>query len=309
MRGIPKDKQDFFDEVVSSFTSEDRISITAAKLETFLSKTQSLDVPAEERLRQLAIALEGQFFEKGWEGVRTIYQAASQANPQDPYVFRSWGISASEWFEDWKTSEITDRFAIALEAEKVLAIALDLKPQDSHTAYALGKVFYDHPARDDDGFSYISKAIFWFCQALEWDINNAIAQLHLAHCYHDLAYLGVDRKYWDQAVEAYEKVNQENLTRDWPAWRALKCREQLAACYAWNGDEKEAIRRFSSFLDEIEALELDEHGMHVAVINLDELVDTLTRKLHNLDLIRRTRVQVKRYGFENFYKSLFLDSD
>lgn len=309
MRGIPQDRQNFFDEVVSSFTSEDRISVTAAKLETFLRKTQDIEVPAEERLRQLAIALEEQAFEKGWEGLRAIYEMAAQANPHDSYVFRSWGISAHDWAQDYRTSEFAERLNIALEAERSLTIALDLKADDSYAAYILGLVFYDHPARHEDFYSYKMKAIYWFRRAVEMDSDNAIAQLYVAHCYHDLASRGSIQQDWELAIEAYENVDQSLLEQDWPLWRALKCREQLAACYAWNGDEEEAIRRFSSFLDEIEALELDEHGMHVAVINLDELVDTLTRKLHNLDLIRRTRVQVKRYGFENFYKSLFLDSD
>lgn len=308
MREIPQDKKNLFDEAVSSFTDENDITVTSAKLEAFLSETQGIDVPADERLRQLAIALESEILEKGWEGLRVVYQAASQANPHYSYVFQSWGISASEWFEDWKTPEMADRLAIALEAEKVLTIALDLKPQDSNTAYTLGRIFLNHPARSEDPTSYLSKAIFWFCQAIEWDINNAMAQLHLAHCYHDLAYLGVDQKYWGQAVEAYEKVNQDLLTRDWPAWRALKCREQLAACYAWAGNEGEAVRRFSSFLDEIETFELDEYGGHESVMNFHELVDALTRKLHNSELLQRTRIQVKRYRFEYLYKELFSDN-
>jgi hypothetical protein len=107
------------------------------------------------------------------------------------------------------------------------------------------------------------------------------------------------------AVEAYENVNKDRLICNWPRWRAVKCREQLAACYAWSGSQKKAERLFSAFLDEIEALELDEFGSHDAVVNIDELVDTLTRKLDNAELLQRARVQARRFGFENRYENLF----
>jgi hypothetical protein len=78
-----------------------------------------------------------------------------------------------------------------------------------------------------------------------------------------------------------------------------------SACYAWSGDQKKAKRLFSVFLDEIEALELDEFQNHDAVVNLDELVDTLTRKLDDAELLQRVRVQVRRFGFEKRYENLF----
>ena len=109
----------------------------------------------------------------------------------------------------------------------------------------------------------------------------------------------------ESAVEAYENVNQGRLICNWPRWRAVKCREQLAACYAWSGNQKKAERLFSAFLDEIEALELDEFGSHDAVVNIDELVATLTRKLDNAELLQRARVQARRFGFENRYENLF----
>jgi hypothetical protein len=95
------------------------------------------------------------------------------------------------------------------------------------------------------------------------------------------------------------------LICNWPRWRYVKCREQLAACYSWSGNQKKAERLFSAFLDEIEALELDEFRSHDAVVNLDELVDTLTRKLDNAWLLQRTRVQARRFGFEKRYENLF----
>jgi len=51
-------------------------------------------------------------------------------------------------------------------------------------------------------------------------------------------------------------------------------------------------------------LELDEFGSHDAVINIDDLVDAVTLKLGNAELLQRTRVQAKRLGFD-WYETLF----
>src|SRR5262249_24424482 len=85
--------------------------------------------------------------------------------------------------------------------------------------------------------------------------------------------------------------------------RLLQWTESQAT--AWSGNEAKAERFFAAFRDEIEVLELDEFGTHDAVINLDELVDTLTRKLDNPELLQRTRVQARRFGFGKWYKNLF----
>jgi tetratricopeptide (TPR) repeat protein len=305
MRGIPQDRKSQFDAAVRAFKGEGEIYVTNASLEVFLMEMRDIEIPEEEKLRQLAISTEHDIFAEGWTGLRAIYEAAAKANSQDPYVFCSWGVSAHSWYEDYKTPELTKRLAIASEAEKVLTIALKLEPQDSHIAYILGLIYYDHPARDEDLKTYLSKAIGWFRRALEWNADNEMALLYLAHCYHDLASHFSEQNYWELAVEAYESVNQDRLICNWPRWRAVKCREQLASCYAWSGNQKKAERLFSAFLDEIEAVELDEFRSNDAVVNLDELVDTLTRKLDNAGLLQRTRVQARRFGFENRYENLF----
>jgi tetratricopeptide (TPR) repeat protein len=305
MRGIPQDRKNQFDAAVRAFRGEGEICVTNASLEVFLMETRDIEIPEEEKLRQLAISTEHDIFAEGWTGLRAIYEAAAKANSQDPYVFHSWGISAREWFEDYRTAELTQRLAIASEAEKVLSIALDLEPKSSQIASSFGQIYYSHPTRAEDRKTYLSKAMTWFRQALEWDADNVMAQLYLAHCHHDLAFHYSDQDHWQLAVEAYENVDQDQLARDWPQWRAVKCREQLAACYAWSGNQKKAEQLFSALLDEIEALELDEIGTHDAVINIDELVDTLTRKLDNAELLQRTKVQARRFGFEKWYENLF----
>jgi tetratricopeptide (TPR) repeat protein len=283
------------DAAIRSFGGDRTVQVTPAKIETFLNETQDLELPASERLRKLAIALEYRQFEEGWQGLHKIYRAAAEANPRDTNIFHSWGISALHAFEVKWGTEKADRMAIASEAEQVLAKALELAPRSSPAAYTLGLVYYnylslvyeDEQSRLEDTAGYHAKAITWFRKALEWDPDNVWAQLYLAHCYHD-------EKDWGRAIEAYEKVDQERLVREWPhrRWRALKCREQLAACYAWNGNEEEAVRRFSRFLDEVEAM--DDKTEEEAVVNLDELVEAVTQKLDHPELLQRTRALAER---------------
>src|SRR5262249_24388852 len=169
MRGIPQDRKSQFDAAVRAFRGEGEICVTNASLEVFLMETRDIEIPEEEKLRQLAMSTEHDIFAEGWTGLRAIYEAAAKANSQDLYVFCSWGISAHSWYVDYRTPELTKRLAIASEAEKVLTIALKLEPQDSHIAYILWLIYYDHPARDEDLKTYLSKAISWCRRALEWD--------------------------------------------------------------------------------------------------------------------------------------------
>ncbi|HMW03101.1 MAG TPA: hypothetical protein PKE58_23380 [Acidobacteriota bacterium] len=301
MNDIPQLQADLFRKAVRSFTDESVVYVSSPALEAFLDETNTIDLPAEERLRRLAVALEYETLEHGWDSLHLIYQTAAQINPHNPRVFHSWGISACTWLEGWICPTSAKRVAIAVEAEQVLLKALELAPHNSFIAYTLGQVFCNHPLLEDDQPNFLSQAIRWFHAAVSWDPENVIAQLYLAHCFHDLALLDDHPQHWEQAIIEYRKVDQARLARDWPEWRAVKCREQLAACLAGAGKEPEAIQSISNFLDELEAFEPDEFGQHDAIVNLDELVWIVTHKLPHSELIRRARIQVKRFGFEDRY--------
>jgi tetratricopeptide (TPR) repeat protein len=144
---------------------------------------------------------------------------------------------------------------------------------------------YNHPAYGENPEKHESQAIDWFTRAIEWDSGNVMAQLYLAHCFHD-------RREWSRAIAEYEKVDLALLARDWPAWRAVKCREQLAHCLAFAGRTEEAVRHFSVFLDN--AAVWDGEQAEENIINVDELVDAVTHKLDNPELLRRTRELVER---------------
>jgi tetratricopeptide (TPR) repeat protein len=274
------------DLAVSKFRDHGPICVTPQKLSAFLEETRDIEAPPAQRLRWLAIALENGRLERGWDGLRAIYRAAAEADPDDFRILHSWGLSASNWASSHvATPDLDQRKAIADEAERVLHAALELSPRDSRVAHALGLLFYNRPSSAEDPDEYQSRAIDWFSRAIEWDPGNAMAQLYLAHCFHD-------RKDWPRAILEYEKVDLERLARDWPAWRAVKCREQLAHCYAYAGHTGEAIRRFDAFLDNATRWGGEEAEKHL--INVDELVDAVTHPLDDPELLRRTRELVQR---------------
>ncbi len=285
--GLPKEHKAQLDLAVATFRGEGPVCVSSQKVSAYLDHTRNIAAPPAQRLRWLAIALENDCFEQGWEGMRSIYQAAATADPADPFVLHSWGISASNWAETLpaESPAPAERKAIADEAERVLHAALELAPRHSQIAHTLAHVYYNHPMWAENPEGYRSRALEWFTRAVEWDADNVMAQLYLAHCFHD-------RKDWHRAIVEYEKVDLVQLARHWPAWRAVKCREQLAHCHAFAGHTDEAIRRFTAFLDE--ATSWNEEEAEEYLINVDELVDAVMHKLDDPELFRRTRELLKR---------------
>jgi tetratricopeptide (TPR) repeat protein len=284
---------------ISIFDREQVVCLSRDNLDAFLALTVDTGVSASERLRQLAIKLEyrSSGIQYGWEALRSIYELAAKLAPGDFRIYHSWGITATAWSRHWYTADLSERSAIALEAERAFYKALDRSPNDSRIAHSLALLYYDHPQREGPGNTYKAQAIFWFNQAVEWDPGMVIAQLYLAHCFHD-------EKDWSRAISAYEKVDQVRLAREWPGWRAVKCREQLAHCYAMSGQAEQAKSLFSRFLDEIE--QMNECTAKETVVNVCELVDALLHKLDEPELLRRTREQVMRLGLQNWHKDLFV---
>jgi tetratricopeptide (TPR) repeat protein len=255
-------------------------------MSAFLDQTRGIEAPPAQRLRWLAIALENDRLERGWDGLRAIYRAAAEADPTDFRILHSWGLSAINWASSHvATPDLDERKAIADEAERVLRAALDPSPRDTRVAHSLGLLYYNYPSYAEDPEGFQSRAIDWFTRAVEWDQGNVMAQLYLAHCFHD-------RKDWARAILEYEKVDLDRLARDWPAWRAVKCREQLAHCHAYAGHVEEAVQRFTAFLDNAEVW--DGEKAEEYLINVDELVDAVTHELDYPELLRRTRELVKR---------------
>jgi hypothetical protein len=282
---LPKEAKAQFDHAVATFRGTGPVCITEQKLSDYLEHTQHIDATPAQRLRWLAIALENDKLERGYSGLQTIYQAAAKADPTDWRILHSWGMSASNWASSSViTPDSGERQAIAEEAGRVLHAALELSPKDSRIAHTLGLLYYNHPAYGEDPEKYECQAIDWFTSAVEWDGGNVMAQLYLAHCFHD-------RQDWSRAITEYAKVDLDRLARDWPAWRAVKCREQLAHCLAFAGQDEEAVRHFTAFLDS--AASWDGEEAEDRIVNVDELVDAVMHKLDNPELLSRTRELVQ----------------
>jgi lipopolysaccharide biosynthesis regulator YciM len=198
---------------------------------------------------------------------------------------------------DLRTDDPAEQAALYDESEQALRAALALAPEMAPVAHTLGLLCYNHPRHSADPEAYQAQAIDWFTQAVAWDPTCVIAQLYLAHCFHD-------RRDWPRAIAEYEKVDLDRLARDWPAWRAVKCREQLAHCHAYAGNSAEALQRFTVFLDEIEGW--DEDQIKERVVNVDELVDALTHRLDASELVPRVRKLSRHFRwFEKRYAQLF----
>ena len=117
---------------------------------------------------------------------------------------------------------------------KLMLNKLDQK--DSNCYHLLGLLDYE----SDDWKKHVDKSIQNFEKAIELDKNNFLAQLYLAHCYHDLNQL-------ELALLNYNKVNQEKL-KEFQVWRYTKLIEQIGYCKYKLGNKKSAEIHFEEVL-------------------------------------------------------------
>lgn len=109
--------------------------------------------------------------------------------------------------------------------------------KDSNCYHLLGLVDYE----SHDWKSNIKKCILNFKKAIELDRNNVLAQLYLAHCYHDLNQL-------ELALKNYKKVDKEKL-EEFQTWRYIKLIEQIGYCEYKLGNEKIGEKYFEEVLE------------------------------------------------------------
>jgi tetratricopeptide (TPR) repeat protein len=252
---------------------EDPLVVTASRLEGFLERTASVDVPRGERLRRLAIELESAVFEDGWDGLQRIYEAAAREAPEDARIFESWGISSTECFR-WDDAPLEEQHRIFTDGERAFERALALAPDDADVAFHMGLHQYHYPKSERASSEHADLALPWFGRALALDPRHPMAQLYQAHCYHDKAD-------WNAAVRAYAAVDQTRLLEERPyqGWRVVKLEEQLAFCLAEAGDLAEAKRRFLALIEEICRFTHDETiDWVVNLWDLEKAVETRFRE-------------------------------
>jgi tetratricopeptide (TPR) repeat protein len=274
--GVAAFRAEFLDEPYEP------LSITNEKLERFLQRTATSALPRSERLRILAAFLETEELRDSWAGLQRIYESAARENPRDPAIYHSWGVSAYRRC-DYYEGDLGDEDAegTAKIAESAYRRALALDPALADCEHGLGLLYYSHHLTDDDEEELHDRALRHFRRAVELDSGCVMAQLYIAHCLHD-------REEWVPAIEAYLAVDGERLKEEWPRWREVKMREQIAQCCMRAGRLAEAVTRFRKFLDEIESY--DDEQFEEGVIDLRQLMDAAENHLDDSELLRRARI-------------------
>ena len=128
----------------------------------------------------------------------------------------------------------TEKEILRSEIKTMLA---EYSEMDSNCYHLLGLVDY----QSDDWKENIETSIGNFKKAIELDKDNFLAQLYLAHCYHDLNQL-------ELALENYKKVDREKL-KEFQVWRFTKLIEQIRYCQYKLGNKQIGEQHFEEVLE------------------------------------------------------------
>jgi len=320
------EKEDEFFQYCEEFDRNDTDTpITMEKLKNFLKRTEECGGSKEERLRQLAIHLEGSIVAGGWDDIHMIYATAALSATKDPLVFLSWGISATERCQNWWEKDPVQQLSIARTGEATLKKAFELDSHNPEVTYALGNLYYNYPEVDpglmaelesnpdvpelsqelqalcakEDAENNLQRALEWFESTIDLDPKHVMGHLYLAHCYQDLGK-------WVDAIETYEQIDVDLLLEQAPSWRYFKRHEQMAYCYAKANKIEMAFTLFQELIDEIDSWEKEAVEEHI--VDLDELVDVATHSMRDL-LFEQTRTLLFRIGFAEQYPEMFIQQE
>lgn len=202
----------------------------------FLRSTAHYDVTPEERLRQLAIALESRVYfrsrRRRWATIDRVYQQAIRLQPQDWVLHSSRSISASYLAESATDPRDVER--LVRQSDESLRRALKLEPEDAELHYLAGHHTYVHRTGTTED------AMAEFRHAIDLDPSHGFARLYLAHGLHDLGR-------FEEAVLAYDKVPKAAFQGP-ISWRMDLLVEQRAQCRAKSGDLEGARADFERAL-------------------------------------------------------------
>jgi tetratricopeptide (TPR) repeat protein len=120
------------------------------------------------------------------------------------------------------------------EIKQIVSNSSDL---NSSCYQILGLIDYE----SDDREKHIENSIRNFKKAIELDEDNFLAQLYLAHCYHDLNQL-------EFALENYNKVDKQKLKK-FQVWRYTKLIEQIGYCQYKLGHKQIGEQHFEEVLE------------------------------------------------------------
>ena len=209
-------------------------------LDDYLRATSQFEVPAEERLRLLAVELEFQVYceskLRSWAALDRIYQLALRLAPSAAWTHASRGISAAELAN--MTDDADEAARLFAKAYEALLRASDLAPDDADIAYGLGHAIYMDRTRG------VEEALQHFDRGLKLDPHHGWAALYRAHCLQDL-------ERWTEAAVAYTEVPMDQFTGP-PSWRMDLLVEQRGWCRLMAGDKAGALADFERILSRYE---------------------------------------------------------
>lgn len=235
-QATPDDHERLVAHIESNLDEQTEEQLERLDLRGFLQATAGYDVSPEERLRQLAIALETRtYFDssmRSWAAIDRVYRHAIRLQPEDWVLHSSRSISASYLAE--VASEARDVERLVRASDDSLRRAMALRPDDAELHYLAGYHMYMHRTGTTE------EALTQFDRAIELDGSHGFARLYRAHCLHDL-------ERFEEAVTAYDEV-PKNAFQGLISWRIDLLVEQRAQCRAKAGDLNGARTDFERVL-------------------------------------------------------------
>lgn len=219
-------------EADAGYGDEPREDMLRLDLDHYLHASGHIELPAEERLRQLAMFVEPSYGAVAPDALDRIYETAVRLNPEDHVVWHSRGVAAKFVATVAEKPQTVARFKkLGLRS---LHRAWELDATDPAVAYSLGKWHYQFAAATEE-------AAEWFERTLALDPEHGYALLYRAHCLHD-------QERWDDAVAAYRAVPLGTFTGP-KAWLVDVVQEARAYCRLRAGDRSGALAEFEQLLE------------------------------------------------------------
>ncbi len=223
------------------------VELERLDLDGYLRLTADIELSAAERLRQLAVHLEGAAEgaqPRGWLALERIYDRATRLCSDDDdrwEVLRSSAISAESCARSVRgdgEGQVRTRRRLFRAAYAAALQLRELDPEDAGSYSLVAQIRYNDP----DGA--LAEALADAERALVLDPAHFWAQWHRAACLREL-------ERWADAVEAYSAMSPAEFT-GYRVWRYELLLESRAYCQLRAGRRHAAVREFHALLERYE---------------------------------------------------------